>query len=834
MAEETTIIEIEFGNSLKNIQELNREIERLKREQKELKDQGKENSQTFIQNASDIRVLTSEVRENTKVIDNVNKSYQAGAGSIKQLRAELSIAKKAYSELSAEERANVNIGGQLLKQASSLNQELKELEGAYGDNQRSVGDYRGAISDSVTSIDSLRQRVKELREESAKLDLNSKEFRDATNEAANLELQIDQALGKVNEFGQREPKNPLKKSFDDAVISAVTLGSTFKLLSDTFVENEDAQAALAKAVQGFAIAQTVANIVKEKGAIIDTATLIVTKAQTAAQIVAAGVTTLLSGVTAFFGITATAAWAAATLGVSLLIVGIIALIAKFDTIIAKLKSFFGLQDDAAENAAKLTAEYEKQNIQLESQNKIQQQIGDAIQRAFDRQIKLAKAAGKEIIGLENERFKRVEESLRKQIAIQEAQVDVQLRLARLGSASAASYKEQVDRLVELRNALDDLQTDNQVKNIEIETKAREDAAKAAEDFAKRQAKFIEQRDAEIKRVAQLERELANDLALLAEARTKKEQEEIQKRIDAEAKELDARVVIAQAFGVRLSQLQAGLTDDAAAQYLATTQAVVEQVNQLGEIFGVTQQELFNKYQEQLAVNGDLTFDTFVAQQTELLNYEAQVFQQRAALAQQFGAQLGDLLAESITDTEKGLESFGRGFTLLILDVLQKQILAAIAASTAASFAQPDSVATFGASGAVRAGILTALIQGAFGVAKAQLSKPPKGFATGVVGLQGSGTETSDSIPAWLSKGESVITASGTDWFQSQYPGLLEFANSNHKFATGVVDFNPEPSVSGEFSLIDAIRAMPNPVVKVSDIDKGFNDVRSVQVTGQIG
>ena len=43
------------------------------------------------------------------------------------------------------------------------------------------------------------------------------------------------------------------------------------------------------------------------------------------------------------------------------------------------------------------------------------------------------------------------------------------------------------------------------------------------------------------------------------------------------------------------------------------------------------------------------------------------------------------------------------------------------------------------------------------------TKTPK-FATGVIGLNGPGTETSDSIPAYLSKGESVMTAKATKQF----------------------------------------------------------------------
>jgi hypothetical protein len=47
-----------------------------------------------------------------------------------------------------------------------------------------------------------------------------------------------------------------------------------------------------------------------------------------------------------------------------------------------------------------------------------------------------------------------------------------------------------------------------------------------------------------------------------------------------------------------------------------------------------------------------------------------------------------------------------------------------------------------------------------------------GFKDGVVGLDGAGTETSDSIPAWLSRGESVITARATKNNKEE----LEFMN----------------------------------------------------------
>jgi hypothetical protein len=103
----------------------------------------------------------------------------------------------------------------------------------------------------------------------------------------------------------------------------------------------------------------------------------------------------------------------------------------------------------------------------------------------------------------------------------------------------------------------------------------------------------------------------------------------------------------------------------------------------------------------------------------------------------------------------------------------------------------------------------------------------------VVGLQGPGTATSDSIPAYLSKGETVLPAWATEKIQSTMPGFLESHVGAPKFATGVVNFNPTPSIGDQFSILDALRTLPAPIVRVSDIDKGFNNAREVQALGSL-
>jgi hypothetical protein len=101
------------------------------------------------------------------------------------------------------------------------------------------------------------------------------------------------------------------------------------------------------------------------------------------------------------------------------------------------------------------------------------------------------------------------------------------------------------------------------------------------------------------------------------------------------------------------------------------------------------------------------------------------------------------------------------------------------------------------------------------------SKQPPRFATGVIGLDGAGTATSDSIDAKLSRGESVMTAKATERFA---PVLAQmelavgnrpnFQLGNRKFATGYI-----PTTDGGYS----DRAMSNEVNNASTMAKMVSD-----------
>lgn len=114
---------------------------------------------------------------------------------------------------------------------------------------------------------------------------------------------------------------------------------------------------------------------------------------------------------------------------------------------------------------------------------------------------------------------------------------------------------------------------------------------------------------------------------------------------------------------------------------------------------------------------------------------------------------------------------------------------------------------------IRAKIAAALAiaQGLAQVAKINATNVPK-FADGVIGLQGPGTETSDSISAQLSKGESVITAKATKVYapvlaqmEQSVGNRPNFQLGQRRFARGVIAAGNLPAISAGRSAATDLR-----------------------------
>lgn len=120
------------------------------------------------------------------------------------------------------------------------------------------------------------------------------------------------------------------------------------------------------------------------------------------------------------------------------------------------------------------------------------------------------------------------------------------------------------------------------------------------------------------------------------------------------------------------------------------------------------------------------------------------------------------------------------------------------------------------------------------------------YATGVIGVQGAGTETSDSIPARISLNESVISAKATKVFAPELAAMERAVGNvpnyqlkNRRFAKGYIAerYSPRIDIRMDYKLLinDAIRAMGEIPVVVSerDITATQATVRKIRVTGDL-
>ncbi len=122
-------------------------------------------------------------------------------------------------------------------------------------------------------------------------------------------------------------------------------------------------------------------------------------------------------------------------------------------------------------------------------------------------------------------------------------------------------------------------------------------------------------------------------------------------------------------------------------------------------------------------------------------------------------------------------------------------------------------------GAIAAAAIAVTTAAQIAVISSQKPPPPPKFAKGVIGLDGAGNGTSDSIDAKLSRGESVMTARATERFAPML-AQMELAVGNrpnfqlgkHKFATGFI-----PTSDGGFYARTASASM----LTNSQLIKGF-------------
>lgn len=182
--------------------------------------------------------------------------------------------------------------------------------------------------------------------------------------------------------------------------------------------------------------------------------------------------------------------------------------------------------------------------------------------------------------------------------------------------------------------------------------------------------------------------------------------------------------------------------------------------------------------------------------------------------------VGDAFVDFFNSEDKSFHSFLKSLLSSLLDAVE------IAMEAQYIEILGRGLAKLGWAGVADAAAKLALLKAAFAGAKALV----KGFSTGGY-VQGSGTGTSDSIPARLSNGESVMTAKATSMFS---PILSAF----NQLGGGVpIVANNGGSNIGMDMLAAAVargyQMAPQPVVSVEEINRTQRRVQTIENIGRL-
>lgn len=148
-------IKVKYEDAIYGIIRYKEKIEQLKSSLNDLKEQEKDGTITRNEYKVQTEAIGATMKEYQYNVRTLQKELQNNIrteneqeGSLKQLRAELSNATKAYDELSKEERNGAK-GQEMKKHINEITDELKGAEEATQRFYRNVGNYEGAINNAI-------------------------------------------------------------------------------------------------------------------------------------------------------------------------------------------------------------------------------------------------------------------------------------------------------------------------------------------------------------------------------------------------------------------------------------------------------------------------------------------------------------------------------------------------------------------------------------------------------------------------------------------------------------------------------------------------------------
>jgi hypothetical protein len=224
--------------------------------------------------------------------------------------------------------------------------------------------------------------------------------------------------------------------------------------------------------------------------------------------------------------------------------------------------------------------------------------------------------------------------------------------------------------------------------------------------------------------------------------------------------------------------------------------------------------------QRLKTAGDQAAASVLKSQSEIFKKNAQGMEGNQKVFNEFVGQTLEQFGTLAASGKATLADFGNAAAGAAFDAVSKMIPSFVVGILGSSITTLGPIA-----GPLIAATLTAGLQLLLANARGAL-----GFKDGVVGLEGPGDERSDSIPAWLSKGESVITAAGTRANRQE----LEWMNNNPGMSIRDYFTSNAPqmrySVQEDGNLIQEVRKLRE---ETRGLGKQINRNTHVEISGAL-
>lgn len=764
---------------------LTKEVSALQQKQKEGQALTEAETKQLIEQKAQLKSLQSDRQQQEKQLINLNKSLNSNTGSYNELTTAVNAAKARLKELPIDQTSEEF--RKLQQFVSNGTNKLKDFDKQIGDNQRNVGNYPKSFNKATASIKDLEQEIVRLNEVASTLDINSEEFKLATTSANELQTTIFQATGKIDEFGNREPKNQTKKAFDDAADSAAGLVAGVQLVSLALGDEEIAEKATAAATKANAIATNFALLLKAKEAIIDTAALAIKRIKIFLFGEELAATTALNAQTVFYAIyqkaaaaateIATAASTAFGVSVSVATGGLTVIIGL---LAAAAATFISFGSKASTAQLDLSSATDETNKKLKEQ---QDKIDELSKTNASIKIELkTEGLEKDLANLNIEREKALKDYEEKANEV-------------LGELYTKDYEKFLELNREKFTNLDNIETIYRNKEEKLRQKDNEEKQKAIDEEKKKAQELAE----EATKQAQAEKDASDKINKYLDEGAARKQKEFDDQRTNDAIQAAAQVQnnnkkkdeeksfydLAQSLRVNDTDLYFQFLESEFSTFAEFEKAkraekaiadaeATKAANELAAAKQKLQQQYFEAEDQAFALASELAANYFQSQIDDIANKQS--------------AESAAIDALSLSDEERGrrqkalqkktakekydveLKAFN---TEKAFKVAQATIAGAVAIVN--TLAMP----ILGEALAIAIGITTALEIGTILAAK---PPAPPAFASGGL-ITGAGSGTSDSVPILASYGESIMTARTTSMFAPLLSDL-NVLGGGRAFATG--------------------------------------------------